>query len=152
MGTELPAGSGDPLAEGWLSSPVDGIGGRIAVPGDKSISHRALLLGAVAAGPLEVEGFLDSDDCRATRAAVEALGVRVERLDADRLRVIGPGPRGLHDPAGPLDLGNSGTGIRLLTGLLAGLGVQAELTGDASLRSRPMERVAAPLRQMGAIV
>jgi len=150
VGTERVAGSGDALAEGWLSSPVDRIGGRIAVPGDKSISHRALLLGAVAAGPLEVDGFLDSDDCRATRAAVKALGVRVESLDAGRLRVIGPGPRGLHDPAGPLDLGNSGTGIRLLTGLLAGLGIQAELTGDASLRSRPMERVAAPLRQMGA--
>jgi len=135
---------------GWVTSPVERIDGHLKVPGDKSISHRALLLGAVAAGPLEVEGFLDSADCRATRAAVEALGVRIEPLGVDRLRVIGPGPRGLRNPRSTLDLGNSGTGIRLLTGLLAGLGIRAELTGDASLRSRPMERLAAPLRQMGA--
>lgn len=149
---ESTAGADAAVTPGWVASPVAGIGGEIAVPGDKSISHRALLLGAVATGPLEVEGFLDGADCQATRAAVEALGVRIERLEGDRMRVIGPGPRGLHDPAGPLDLGNSGTGIRLLAGLLAGLGIRAELTGDASLRSRPMERVAAPLRQMGAVI
>ncbi|MGB5210690.1 MAG: 3-phosphoshikimate 1-carboxyvinyltransferase [Gammaproteobacteria bacterium] len=134
----------------WVSVPASRIGGSLSVPGDKSVSHRALLLGSIAAGPIEVDGFLDSADCRATRAAVEALGVRVESVDRDRLRVTGPGPRGLRDPEGPLDMGNSGTGIRLLTGLLAGLGIKAELTGDASLRSRPMERIAAPLRQMGA--
>lgn len=137
-------------ARSWVSAPTHRIGGSLSVPGDKSVSHRALLLGSVAAAPIEVEGFLDSADCRATRTAVEALGVRVESIGNDRLRVTGPGPRGLRDPAQPLDLGNSGTGIRLLTGLLAGLGIKAELTGDASLRSRPMERIAAPLRQMGA--
>jgi len=137
-------------ASSWVSAPTHRIGGSLTVPGDKSVSHRALLLGSIAAGPIEVEGFLDSADCRATRTAVEALGVRVESIGNDRLRVTGPGPRGLREPAQPLDLGNSGTGIRLLTGLLAGLGIKAELTGDASLRSRPMERIAAPLRQMGA--
>ncbi len=137
-------------ARSWVSAPTHRIGGSLSVPGDKSVSHRALLLGSIAAAPIEVEGFLDSADCRATRTAVEALGVRVESIGNDRLRVTGPGPRGLRDPAQPLDLGNSGTGIRLLTGLLAGLGIKAELTGDASLRSRPMERIAAPLRQMGA--
>lgn len=152
MATENPprGESAESDCSAWVTSPVEQIGGHFKVPGDKSISHRALLLGAVAAGPLEVEGFLDSADCRATRAAVEALGVRVERVGADRLRVIGPGPRGLRNPRATLELGNSGTGIRLLTGLLAGLGLRAEMTGDASLRSRPMERVAAPLRQMGA--
>jgi 3-phosphoshikimate 1-carboxyvinyltransferase len=132
---------------------VPALDGHIDVPGDKSISHRALLLGAVAVRPITVSGFLDSADCRATLGALEQLGVRFERRDGDgALHVSGPGGGRLHDPARPLDLGNSGTGIRLLAGLLAGQGINARLTGDASLRRRPMERIAAPLREMGAVI
>jgi 3-phosphoshikimate 1-carboxyvinyltransferase len=130
--------------------PVEHVGGELRVPGDKSISHRALMLGAVAQGTSEVSGFLASEDCRATRAAVEALGVRVEDTGDGRMQVHGVGLDGLCAPARPLDLGNSGTAIRLLTGLLAGQPFDTELTGDESLRTRPMERVAEPLRAMGA--
>jgi 3-phosphoshikimate 1-carboxyvinyltransferase len=130
---------------------VDGVAGTITVPGDKSISHRALMLGAIAEGPTTIYGFLESEDCLATQAALEALGVRI-RKTANEVRVDGVGPRGLRAPTGVLDLGNSGTAIRLMTGLLAGQPFASELTGDASLRSRPMERVAGPLRSMGATI
>jgi len=130
--------------------PVESIGGAITVPGDKSISHRALMLGAIAEGPTLIHGFLDGDDCLATRAALEALGVSIRKHAAEPVRVEGVGPRGLRAAAQALDFGNSGTGIRLMTGLLAGQGFDSELTGDASLQQRPMERVAAPLRTMGA--
>jgi 3-phosphoshikimate 1-carboxyvinyltransferase len=129
--------------------PTRLVGGRITVPGDKSISHRALMLGAVAEGHTRVRGFLASEDCLATQAALEAMGVAIER-QGDIVRIAGVGPRGLAAPSKTLDLGNSGTGIRLLMGLLAGQPFDSTLTGDASLRQRPMERVAAPLRQMGA--
>jgi 3-phosphoshikimate 1-carboxyvinyltransferase len=134
----------------YRALPVDGIGGTITVPGDKSISHRALMLGAIAKGPTLIHGFLDGEDCLATRAALEALGVTIYKNALQPVRVDGLGPRGLHAPARVLDLGNSGTGIRLMTGLLAGQPFDSELTGDASLRQRPMERVAEPLRAMGA--
>jgi len=140
-------------ARAWLSRPVQDLSGSIEIPGDKSISHRALLLGAVTRRPVTVTGFLDSADCRATRRALERLGVRIEACAADgALLVSGPGAGEFRSPVEPLDLGNSGTGIRLLTGLLAGQGVAATLTGDASLRARPMERVAGPLREMGALI
>ena len=135
-------------AAGWRVNPAATLGGSIVVPGDKSISHRVMLLGAVAEAPLEVQGFLRSEDCLATRHAVESLGARVEELDDGRLKVLPP--ERLLAPSGPLDFGNSGTGIRLMTGLLAGRGLTAVLDGDESLRRRPMERVAAPLRSMGA--
>ncbi|HET8696667.1 MAG TPA: 3-phosphoshikimate 1-carboxyvinyltransferase [Gammaproteobacteria bacterium] len=138
-----------PQPNSFRARPVDGVAGTITVPGDKSISHRALMLGAIAEGPTTVYGFLESEDCLATQAALEALGVRI-RKTANELRVEGVGPHGLRAPSGVLDLGNSGTAIRLLTGLLAGQPFAAELTRDASLRSRPMERVASPLREMGA--
>jgi len=128
--------------------PSAALAGTVDVPGDKSISHRVMLLGAVACAPLEATGFLNSDDCLATRRAVEALGARVETLADGTLRVTPPAA--LHSPAGPLDLGNSGTAMRLLAGLLAGRGIDAVLTGDDSLLRRPMERVAGPLRAMGA--
>jgi 3-phosphoshikimate 1-carboxyvinyltransferase len=131
------------------ASPVNRIGGRITVPGDKSISHRALMLGAIAEGTTTVRGFLASEDCLATQAALEAMGVAIKRRD-DSVVIDGVGPHGLRAPEALLDLGNSGTGIRLLMGLLAGQSFDSTLTGDASLRQRPMERVAAPLRQMGA--
>lgn len=132
---------------------MEDLGGQIEIPGDKSISHRALLLGAVTPRPVTVTGFLDSADCRATRRALERLGVRIETCpEGGALVVSGPGAGQFRSPVQPLDLGNSGTGIRLLMGLLAGQGVAATLTGDASLCARPMERVASPLREMGALI
>jgi 3-phosphoshikimate 1-carboxyvinyltransferase len=122
----------------------------MTVPGDKSISHRALMLGAIAEGPTVVHGFLASEDCLATQAALEAMGVAIERTPGGPVHIEGVGRHGLRQPSQTLDLGNSGTAIRLLMGLLAGQAFDCELTGDASLRGRPMERVAAPLRSMGA--
>jgi 3-phosphoshikimate 1-carboxyvinyltransferase len=132
----------------WQVGPCDALQGSIRVPGDKSVSHRVMLLGAIGSAPLEAEGFLHSEDCLATRRAVEMLGAVVADLPGGGVRVIPPAQ--LASPAAPLDFGNSGTGIRLMMGLLAGRQVKAVLTGDASLRRRPMERVAAPLRSMGA--
>jgi 3-phosphoshikimate 1-carboxyvinyltransferase len=129
--------------------PTRLVGGRITVPGDKSISHRALMLGSIAEGRTVVRGFLASEDCLATQAALEAMGVAIDR-QRDVVHIEGVGPNGLKAPSRVLDLGNSGTAIRLLMGLLAGQPFDSQLTGDASLRQRPMERVAAPLRQMGA--
>ncbi len=132
--------------------PVDRVGGTITVPGDKSISHRALMLGAVAEGRTIVHGFLASEDCLATQAAMEALGVSIRRVRGEPMQIDGVGLGGLRAPSHVLDLGNSGTAIRLLMGLLAGQPFACELTGDASLQQRPMERVAVPLRRMGALI
>ncbi len=120
--------------------------GRITVPGDKSISHRALILAAMAEGTSVVRGLSDGDDVARTRAAVEAMGATFdgEKITGGRSR--------LHEPVDVLDMGNSGTGIRLLAGLCAGFGWLTVLTGDASIRRRPMSRVAEPLRAMGARV
>ncbi|HEX5420366.1 MAG TPA: 3-phosphoshikimate 1-carboxyvinyltransferase [Gammaproteobacteria bacterium] len=138
------------MSAGFLARPVTRIGGRIAVPGDKSISHRALMLGSIAEGPTAVRNFLRSDDCIATWRAFEALGVSIHDNEDGSIRIEGVGPHGLEAPPRPLDLGNAGTAIRLMTGLLAGQSFDSELTGDESLRRRPMERIAAPLRAMGA--
>lgn len=126
------------------------VGGEIIVPGDKSISHRALMLGAIAAGRTEIEGFLPGADCHATLGALRAMSVVIEEHSATALTVHGAGPRGLAAPARPLDMGNSGTALRLFMGLLAAQRFDSTLTGDASLVKRPMERVAQPLRAMGA--
>jgi 3-phosphoshikimate 1-carboxyvinyltransferase len=134
----------------WRVSPPGPLAGALRVPGDKSVSHRALLLGSVAKAPLQIEGFLAGEDCLATRRAVQALGVEVEDLPDGSIRVVPP--QRLRVPAQPLDLGNAGTGIRLLCGLLAGQGIGAVLTGDESLRKRPMTRVTEPLRLMGASI
>jgi 3-phosphoshikimate 1-carboxyvinyltransferase len=131
--------------------PAAAIRGDIAVPGDKSISHRALLLGAIADGVSEIEAFGASKDTLSTAAAVRALGAGVE-VDSDRVRVEGVGLRGLTEPGGPLDCGNAGTLMRLLPGILAGHEGRFELVGDESLSTRPMERIAEPLRAMGARV
>ncbi|MBA3943610.1 MAG: 3-phosphoshikimate 1-carboxyvinyltransferase [Herpetosiphonaceae bacterium] len=125
--------------------------GTIAVPGDKSISHRAIIFNAIAEGNARISHFLTGADCLSTIRCVEALGVRVERT-GDEVRIFGRGLRGLRAPAGVLDCGNSGTTIRLLTGLLAGQAFSTTLTGDASLQRRPMRRVIKPLRQLGAVV
>lgn len=136
----------------WISRPTNGLGGELGVPADKSISHRALLLGAVASEPVSIEGMLEGEDCIATRRALEAMGAVARVNESGHLLFSGEGPAALVSPAVPLDLGNSGTGMRLLCGLLAGLGLDAELTGDKSLLSRPMDRIAAPLSRMGAFV
>ena len=130
--------------------PGAALTGHIRVPGDKSVSHRAALLGAVGEGETRIEGFGRSGDTESTLRALRALGVDVADEDVDVVRVGGVGLRGLREPAGPIDAGNAGTLIRLLPGLLAGHEGTFQLTGDESLRARPMERIAEPLRQMGA--
>jgi 3-phosphoshikimate 1-carboxyvinyltransferase len=132
--------------------PAGALVGHLAVPGDKSISHRAALLGAVAEGETVIEGFGRSADTEATLAAARALGAEVTEEEVDRVVVRGRGLRGLSAPREPVDCANAGTLLRLLTGLLAGQSGRFTLTGDESLRRRPMERVAEPLRRMGAEV
>ena len=124
--------------------------GELRVPGDKSISHRSIMLGALADGITEVSGFLEGEDALATMRAFRAMGVHIEGPDQGHVRIVGAGREGLHPPGATLDCGNSGTTMRLLTGLLCGQGFAVTLDGDASLRRRPMERVAKPLRLMGA--
>jgi 3-phosphoshikimate 1-carboxyvinyltransferase len=126
--------------------------GRVAVPGDKSISHRAALFGALASGRTEITGFLEGEDCLATLKAVRALGAEVTRKAPGHYLVDGNGVNGLTEPDNVIDCGNSGTSARLLVGVLAGQPFWTVLTGDDSLRSRPMDRVAEPLRRMGATV
>jgi 3-phosphoshikimate 1-carboxyvinyltransferase len=133
-------------------APASSIAGHIAVPGDKSISHRAVLLAAICEGETRIAGFGRSADTEATVRAVRELGVQVEEESVDELRVSGVGLLGLREPEGPIDCGNSGTLLRLLAGIVAGQKGRFELTGDDSLRSRPMERIAEPLRRMGARV
>ena len=137
-------------SSGYVLAPTGTVGGSLAVPGDKSISHRALMLGGIARGTTRINGFLDSADCRATLEALRALGVRVERPGAGEILVSGAGPGGLRASALALDMGNAGTAMRLFMGLLAGQPFDATLVGDESLMRRPMERVAKPLRLMGA--
>jgi len=131
-------------------------GGRLAgvlrVPGDKSISHRSIMLGALAEGTTHVTGFLEGEDAIATMNVFRALGVAIEGPDRGRVTVRGVGMHGLQAPTGVLDCGNAGTAMRLLAGLLAGQGFDCELTGDDSLRRRPMKRVAGPLGEMGAVI
>jgi 3-phosphoshikimate 1-carboxyvinyltransferase len=130
--------------------PARAVTGTVRVPGDKSISHRTVMLGGIAEGSTQVGGFLASADCLATLESFRAMGVTVERHSATSLTVHGRGLHGLRAPDLVLDMGNAGTAIRLSMGLLAGQQFESVLTGDASLRSRPMERVAKPLRLMGA--
>lgn len=130
--------------------PGGALSGTRRVPGDKSVSHRAVMFGALAEGLTLVSGFLDGEDCLRTMKAFEAMGVRIDRTDATSLRVHGVGLRGLRAPAQPLDLGNSGTSMRLMAGLLSGQDFATTLTGDESLSRRPMKRIIDPLAQMGA--
>ena len=136
----------------WTVPPARTFAGEVRVPGDKSVSHRAVMLGAIANGETEVTGFLEAEDTRATLRAARALGVTVVSDDAGSLRIRGAGREGLRRPAGPLYLGNSGTGLRLLAGLLAGHSFDSTLVGDESLSRRPMRRIAEPLARMGARV
>ena len=124
--------------------------GRIRVPGDKSISHRSIMLGALAEGTTEVSGFLNGEDCMATLAAFRAMGVDIDGPNEGRVVIRGVGVNGLKAPDGPLYLGNSGTSMRLMAGLLSGQAFDTTLVGDASLTKRPMKRVTEPLALMGA--
>jgi len=132
--------------------PVRRVSGTAAVPGDKSISHRALMLSGIAEGTSEVTGFLAGEDCLASLTAMRALGVKIERRSANHVLIHGVGLHGLRGADRALDMGNAGTAMRLFTGLLSAQPFDSQLIGDVSLMKRPMERVATPLRAMGADV
>ncbi|WP_256659573.1 bifunctional prephenate dehydrogenase/3-phosphoshikimate 1-carboxyvinyltransferase [Pseudomonas sp. H9] len=136
----------------FLAKPGGQLSGRIRVPGDKSISHRSIMLGSLAEGTTEVEGFLEGEDALATLQAFRDMGVVIEGPHHGRVTIHGVGLNGLKPPPGPIYLGNSGTSMRLLAGLLAAQPFDTVLTGDASLSKRPMNRVANPLREMGAVI
>lgn len=134
----------------YLVEPGGSLNGVIKVPGDKSISHRAVMLGSLAEGVTGIEGFLEGEDAIATINAFRATGVKIDGPHRGRIRIEGVGLRGLRAPGGPIDCRNSGTSMRLLCGLLAAQPFASELIGDASLSRRPMQRVAQPLLAMGA--
>ncbi|MDA7826441.1 bifunctional prephenate dehydrogenase/3-phosphoshikimate 1-carboxyvinyltransferase [Porticoccaceae bacterium] len=136
----------------YIVSPGGNARGDLRVPGDKSMSHRSIMLGSLADGMTEVTGFLEGEDSLATLQAFRDMGVEIEGPNEGRLVIRGVGLHGLQAPKKPLYLGNSGTSIRLLSGLLAGQAFDVELQGDASLSGRPMGRVANPLREMGAVI
>jgi 3-phosphoshikimate 1-carboxyvinyltransferase len=132
--------------------PSRGLAGEITPPGDKSMSHRAVIFAGIAEGDTTINGFLAGEDTQNTARAMQALGVAVDGLGSSRLSVRGKGLDGLKEPAAILDLGNSGTGMRLLAGLLAGRDFFSILTGDRYLTMRPMARIVEPLRRMGATI
>src|SRR5699024_10662877 len=132
-------------------TPGGALTGRCTIPGDKSVSHRSIMLAAISEGRSRVSGFLPSEDCVATRRAFEAMGVTISDADG-ALLIEGVGLHGLRAPRQAIELGNSGTGMRLLSGLLAGQAFDTRVTGDASLQKRPMGRVIQPLRSMGAVI
>ncbi|MGB6426924.1 MAG: 3-phosphoshikimate 1-carboxyvinyltransferase [Methyloceanibacter sp.] len=136
------------MSQPLTAAPSRSLSGTIRVPGDKSISHRALILGALATGRTRIAGLLEADDVMATAAAIAALGAEVRR-DSGVIEVTGQGVGGLRAPAGVLDFGNSGTGSRLMLGVVAGHDMDVCFTGDASLCRRPMGRVLKPLQRMG---
>jgi len=126
------------------------LAGKVRVPGDKSISHRALILGALSVGETRISGLLEGEDVLNTAKSMQALGAKVERTGPFAWQVAGVGVAGFAQPASPLDFGNSGTGCRLVMGAVAGCPISAVFDGDASLRSRPMRRILDPLELMGA--
>jgi 3-phosphoshikimate 1-carboxyvinyltransferase len=134
----------------FVARPASTVTGALRVPGDKSISHRAIMFGAIAHGTTRITGFLEGADAISTMNVFRALGVQIEGPADGRVTVHGVGPAGLRSTSQPLDCGNSGTSMRLLSGLLAGHGVSAQLIGDESLSRRPMRRVTDPLALMGA--
>ncbi|MCZ4697773.1 3-phosphoshikimate 1-carboxyvinyltransferase [Legionella pneumophila] len=136
----------------FISKPVVCLKGEITVPGDKSISHRSIIFGAIAIGTSVIDGFLDGEDCIATLKAFQSMGVRIEGPDKQRVIIHGVGKHGLKQPQNIIDCGNSGTSMRLLAGLLAAQQFDSQLTGDESLLKRPMLRISRPLSQMGADV
>ena len=136
----------------WRAARGTALHGELSVPGDKSVSHRAIMFGALAEGVTRIEGFLEGEDTRATAAIFARMGVRIEP-PSDGVRIVhGVGLHGLQPPDGPLDCGNAGTAMRLLAGLLAGQRFDSVLVGDESLSKRPMRRVIDPLQAMGAVI
>ncbi len=136
----------------WIATAGRPLRGTLEIPGDKSVSHRAVMFAALADGTSTIDGFLEGEDTRATAAIFERLGVRIETPSASRRVVHGVGVDGLVAAAGELDCGNAGTGMRLLAGLMAGQAFDSVLVGDASLSKRPMRRVTEPLARMGALI
>ncbi len=134
----------------FIVEPAGAVRGSLRVPGDKSVSHRALMLGAIAEGTSRISGFLPGEDCLATLAAIRAMGIDAQQHDATTISVTGRGLHGLSVSPAALDMGNSGTAMRLFMGLLSAQSFDSVLIGDESLTRRPMERVARPLRDMGA--
>ena len=133
----------------FVASPCNSLSGVITIPGDKSISHRAIIMGSIANGVTKVSGFLEGNDSLATMKSFQQMGVGIEQLGS-KLIIKGVGMHGLKAPTKPLNLGNSGTSIRLMSGLLSAQSFDSELCGDQSLSKRPMDRIIEPLRQMGA--
>ncbi len=134
----------------YIARPAESINGTLRVPGDKSISHRSIMLGSLAEGVTKVTGFLEGEDSLATLEAFRQMGVQIEGPDNGNVTIHGVGLHGLRKPNKPLDLGNSGTSMRLLAGLMSGQAFDVEMTGDSSLSSRPMRRVTTPLATMNA--
>ena len=132
--------------------PGGALSGQIRVPGDKSISHRSIMFGSLAVGTTEITGFLEGEDSLATLQAFKDMGVHIEGPNNGKVCIKGVGMHGLKTPSGPLNLGNSGTSMRLLAGLLTGQSFNTVLTGDASLSGRPMRRITEPLSDMGAVI
>ena len=141
-----------PIAARYLVQPGGRLSGTVRVPGDKSISHRAVMLGSLAEGTTHVSGLLEGEDVLSTLGAFRAMGVRAQGPEQGELVVHGVGLHGLKAPGRPLDMGNSGTAMRLMAGILAGQAFESELVGDESLSKRPMKRVAEPLARMGAVI
>jgi len=136
----------------WIAGPGRPLAGELVVPGDKSVSHRAIMLAAIADGVSEIHGFLEGEDTRATAEIFRRMGVRIDAPSPSRRTVHGVGMHGLLAPEAEFDCGNAGTGMRLLAGLLAGQDFASTLVGDDSLSRRPMARVIEPLRRMGASI
>ena len=147
-------GKGAPMSQSdndiLRSRQITTLRGTIHVPGDKSISHRSLILGSLAIGETLISGLLEGADVLATKDALIGLGVDISKIENGDWRVTGVGLNGMVSPVAPLDLGNSGTGVRLLMGVIAGQDITATFSGDASLSSRPMARITDPLASMGA--
>jgi 3-phosphoshikimate 1-carboxyvinyltransferase len=135
----------------FIAKPATTLSGKLKIPGDKSISHRSIMLGSLSEGVTKVSGFLEGEDALSTLKAFQAMGVKIERED-DNVTIHGVGIHGLKKPEKPLDLGNSGTSIRLMSGILAAQAFDSELVGDESLSKRPMGRVINPLKDMGAVI
>lgn len=138
--------------QNWIASKSKSLSGSLDIPGDKSVSHRAVMFAALADGVSKIDGFLEGEDTRATAKVFSQLGVQIETPSPSQRIVHGVGIDGLKAPSGPLDCGNAGTGMRLLAGLLAAQQFDSVLVGDESLSKRPMRRVAAPLAGMGALI
>ena len=135
----------------FIANPANSLSGVLKVPGDKSISHRSIMLGSLASGVTKVSGFLEGEDALSTLKAFQSMGVDIER-NGDNVIIHGVGINGLKEPESPLNLGNSGTSIRLMSGILAAQEFDSEMIGDESLSKRPMGRVISPLESMGAVI